>query len=170
MKPLAVMTFARMNPPTIGHFHLIDQLSREEGDHWVFLSHTHDTKKNPLDIESRKMILEKRFPSINFGHETVRNPIDAMKLLNSKYKNVIACVGEDRHGEFTNRLHKYNNNLYSFDSICVKCVGSRDAGSGISGVSASQAREYARAGDIGNFLKISVIEAYTPVRRALTEQ
>ena len=47
--------FGRMNPPTIGHARLLNTTSRASngGDYYIFLSHTQDSKKNPLDYQNK---------------------------------------------------------------------------------------------------------------------
>ena len=48
----ATMAFGRMNPPTTGHLKLIDKVKevahKVGGSHHVIVSHTQDSKKNPL--------------------------------------------------------------------------------------------------------------------------
>ena len=48
-----VMAFGRMNPPTIGHQKVIDRVQQLAKDyhatHHVIISHSVDSKKNPLD-------------------------------------------------------------------------------------------------------------------------
>lgn len=51
----AVFTFGRFNPPTIGHGKLLDKVAsvRPDAKYYVFVSHTQDAKKNPLDYETK---------------------------------------------------------------------------------------------------------------------
>ena len=51
-KRTAVLSFGRMNPPTIGHQKLMKKLvevsKNEDGVPMLFLSHSCDKKRNPL--------------------------------------------------------------------------------------------------------------------------
>jgi hypothetical protein len=53
----AVFTFGRMNPPTIGHEKLVNKLRKVarliRGQPFIYLSHSQDAKKNPLDYNSK---------------------------------------------------------------------------------------------------------------------
>ena len=53
----AVMAFGRMNPPTTGHLKLIDKVKevahKVGGSHHIIVSHTQDSKKNPLSGEQK---------------------------------------------------------------------------------------------------------------------
>ena len=71
-------------------------------------------------------------------------------------------AGDDRLANFKELLNKYNNKpdksgkiLYNFDTIKVTSAGQRDPDAeGMSGVSASKARQYAQDNDFDNFSKI----------------
>ena len=53
-KPVA-FCYGRVNPPTIGHARLFNTTARASkgGDYYIFLSHTQDSKKNPLDYNTK---------------------------------------------------------------------------------------------------------------------
>ena len=61
-----VTTFGRMNPPTTGHMKLIDKVhsvaTKHHASHSVVVSHSQDSKKNPLSPEQKKKHL-KRYSS-----------------------------------------------------------------------------------------------------------
>jgi len=70
---LAFFTYGRMNPPTVGHKALIDQVIRESmgagaggarqrADAYVFPTSTHDRPDNPLPVEKKVDILKRMFP------------------------------------------------------------------------------------------------------------
>ena len=67
MKKHIVMTFGRMNPPTIGHAKLVEKirsLARETGaDSAVYLSRTND-KKNPLPYDKKLKYVKLAFGDI----------------------------------------------------------------------------------------------------------
>ena len=68
-KPV-VMSFGRMNPPTTGHLKLIDKVrsmaDRMEAKHVVVVSHSQDSKKNPLSSEEKIKHLRRYSPGTNF--------------------------------------------------------------------------------------------------------
>lgn len=152
---LAVFTFGRMNPPTKGHQRLFDVVLkvREQrgGDAFVFPSKTHDSKKNPLPFETKKRFLQVLFPNIPFDFtETIKHPFDATGYLGSLgYTDLVMVVGSDRVDEFRRR---FNRAYEYFDAFDVVNAGMRDPDdTGVSGMSASKAREAAVEGNIGKF-------------------
>ena len=160
---VAYFTFGRMNPPTIGHEKLLDQLSKQAGrnDYFVFVSQTQDKKKNPLDYNSKVKNIRKMFPRharrvmIN---KKVRTAFDAAQFLYDKgYKNVVMVVGSDRVTEFQTLLNKYNgkkanHGFYNFNSIVVSSAGDRDPDAeGATGMSASKMRAAASQNEFQTF-------------------
>ena len=159
----AYFTFGRMNPPTIGHEKLLDQLLKQAGknDYFVFVSQTQDKKKNPLDYNSKVKNIRKMFPRharrvmIN---KKVRTAFDAAQFLFDKgYQNVVMVVGSDRVTEFDTLLNKYNgkkaqHGFYNFNSIVVSSAGERDPDAeGATGMSASKMRAAASENDFSSF-------------------
>ena len=148
MKPVAI-TFGRMNPPTIGHQKLVDHLHKVAKTHGaeaeVHLSHTQDSKKNPLSHSQKVGLARKAFgSSVKSGpHKTI---IDVMKHLHKQgRKEVHVVVGGDRHKEMHELLHRYNGKEYHFDKIHVHSAGERDPDAeGAEGMSASKMREHAK--------------------------
>src|SRR6056297_2453791 len=113
----AVVTFGRMNPPTIGHQKLVDKVKSIPGDHFVFLSQTQNPKKDPLDFHTKLKFAQVFFPDVTIGSESVRTPIDALKKLDELgYDNIMFVVGSDRLKGFE-FLHKYNGKEYNFNNI-----------------------------------------------------
>ena len=160
---VSYFTFGRMNPPTVGHEKLLDQLAKQAGrnDYYVFVSQTQDSKKNPLDYNSKVKHIRKMFPRharrvmIN---KKVRTVFDAATFLYDKgYKNVVMVVGSDRVTEFKTLLEKYNgtkgqHGFYNFNSLTVSSAGERDPDAdGVSGMSASKMRSYAAENDFASF-------------------
>jgi nicotinic acid mononucleotide adenylyltransferase len=149
----AVIAFGRMNPPTIGHQKLIDKLTSIPGDHYLFLSHTQNPKKNPLDFHTKVKFAEKFFPGVKTGSESVRTPIDAMKKIEELgYNKVVFVAGSDRESDFSVLFDKYNGVEYKFDSIQVVSAGERDPDAdGAEGMSASKMRVAAASGNLEAF-------------------
>lgn len=152
-----VLTFGRMNPPTVGHEKLVDKVkdvaSSKRATPMVFLSHSQDKKKNPLDYEDKI-----RFARAAFGkvvqHAPQKTLIDILKNLQSKFTEVTLVVGSDRVNEFETLLNKYNGKDYTFDKIDVVSAGERDPDAeGVSGMSASKMRAAVQAGDEKKFIQ-----------------
>ena len=63
-----VFTFGRMNPPTVGHQKLVDKIistaKKEKADAKVFLSHTQNNKKDPLNYAEKIRFARKSFGKI----------------------------------------------------------------------------------------------------------
>ena len=153
-------TFGRFNPPTTGHKKLIDAVKNhaqsEHGDHVIFPSHSHDSKKNPLSHAQKVGFLKKMFPNTNIHSGTnVKTALDAVKHLHkSGYKKVTMLVGDDRQKEFHNLLHRYNGVDYHVPDLKVKSAGQRDPDSeGVEGMSASKMRDFASKRKFSEFKK-----------------
>ena len=154
----AVITFGRMNPPTVGHEKLVNkiisQAITERGTPYVFLSKTQDAKKNPLTYDQKI-----NYAQLMFGRRLVikskaRTIIEVAKELQSDFKDLVVVVGSDRVKEFDTLLQKYNGKDYTFNSIKVVSAGDRDPDADdVSGMSASKMRGYAEAGDYNSFKK-----------------
>lgn len=158
----AVVTFGRMNPPTTGHKKLIEKITSLPGDPFVFLSHTQNSKDNPLDFNTKLVFAEQFFPGVTIGDSSVRTIVEMMqKLENLGYKNVVCVAGSDRVDQFNSVLSAYNgkpdkkgNILYNFESINVVSAGLRDPDAqGTKGMSASKMREAAFDSDLTSFTK-----------------
>ena len=150
--------FGRFNPPTSGHEKLLDTIqdTAEGGQYYIYPSHTQDSKKNPLDSESKVDFMKKMFPShanniiFDPGIKTI---IDALKQADVEgFGSVNIVVGADRQKEFENLANRYNGELYNFDEINVISAGERDPDAeGVEGMSASKLRELVVQGDFDSF-------------------
>lgn len=154
----AVFTFGRFNPVTTGHKKLVDHIinvARHHGaDHYIFASHTHDPKKNPLSYHQKVHFVKKMMPYANIEKTPgIKTAIDAVKHLHKKgYKKVTMVVGGDRVQEFHNLLHRYNGKEYDIPHLKVQSAGQRDPDSeGTAGMSASKMRAHAAAGNFSAF-------------------
>lgn len=175
----ATFTFGRFSPPTTGHQKLVNAVhthAKENGaDHFVFPSHSHDPKKNPLPHHEKVDFMRKVFPKTNVvSDEHVRTAIDAVKHLHKKgYKKVTMVVGSDRVDHFHRLLHAYNGKEYHIPHLEVKSAGHRDPDAeGVEGMSASKMREHAAKKDFKSFregvpVKKHAKELYTAVRRGM---
>ena len=161
-KPV-VMAFGRMNPPTTGHLKLIDKVKeiadKHNAKHTVIVSHTQDTKKNPLSSEQKLKHLKKYSPGTHFTASSKEHPTflqHAAKLHAAGHDHLIMVAGSDRVKEMHDKLHQYNGThegaLYNFKKIEVKSAGHRDPDAeGAEGMSGTKMREHAKNGDFSSF-------------------
>ena len=150
-----VFSWGRMNPITIGHQKLVDKVRAvarlEGGDPLIFLSHSQDSKKNPLDYNQKIKLAQKAF-----GNTVIRSRsntiIKVLQELEKKYNEVILVVGSDRVSDMRTLLEKYNGKDYTFDTITVVSAGERDPDAeDVSGMSASKMRAAAKDNDLESF-------------------
>ena len=171
----AVFAFGRMNPITIGHQKIIDTIKQQNGDPFLFLTHTQNSQKDPLNFAQKKMYATNFFQGVTVGDDNVRTIIDAMKKLESMgYNKIIYVAGSDRIQSFNDLLNKYNGTDYNFDSIDIVSAGERDPEvDGARGMSASKMRDFAARGDLQTFInnvpgeKKLATKMYMDVRKAM---
>jgi nicotinic acid mononucleotide adenylyltransferase len=155
MKKIAV-TFGRMNPSTTGHQKLADKLvsvaKQNNAVARIYLSHTQNNKKDPLNYADKFKYAKKAFGNI-VTKSDARTLIEvAVELEKQGFTDLIVVVGSDRITEFERLLEKYNESDYTFDSIKVVSAGERDPDSDdVSGMSASKVRDFAMKGDYESF-------------------
>lgn len=162
-KKHASFCFGRMNPPTLGHKQLIDTVANAAagGDYFIFVSQTQDSKKNPLDYATKVKFIKALVPEhaqhvvYDTGLKTI---IQIAQWLYAKgYSSVTFVAGSDRIDNFRELLNKYNgvegpSGVYKFNSINVVSSGERDPDAdGLAGISATAARDAAKAGDLDAF-------------------
>ena len=171
-----VMTFGRMNPPTTGHLKLINKVKEVARKHnatsSVVVSHSQDSKKNPLSAEQKVKHLT-RYMAEAISEAVSQNKTKVVAA--SKEKPTIlhhaaeahgngvthlhVVVGSDRVKEMHDLLHKYNgvsgkHGHYNFKKIHVHSAGQRDPDAeGTEGMSGTKMREHARTGNFKEFRK-----------------
>jgi len=160
-----VFSFGRMNPPTVGHGKLLDKMKSVAGQNTyrMYLSKSHDVKRNPLKYKDKIKWCRKFFPKHGRNvvyDNTIINTFDVVtKLHKEGFTDVIMVVGSDRVREFDILLKKYNgvkarHGLYDFKSIKVVSAGERDPDAeGVTGMSASKMRASAAKNDFASFVK-----------------
>ena len=85
-----------MNPHN-RHQKIADTIKQQNGDPFLFLTHTQNAKKDPLTFGQKKMYATNFFPGVTVGDDNVRTIIDAMKKLEAmNYNRVIYVAGSDR--------------------------------------------------------------------------
>jgi hypothetical protein len=162
-----VFTFGRMNPPTLGHKKVVQKVAQVAGndDYWVFLSHSQDVKKNPLDWSTKlhfageMMQHHKSHLASGSQFEKVKTPLLAMDWLYAQgYRDINMVVGSDRVAAMTDVLNGWNSeqirSKYNRDPVQIKVIsaGERDPDAeGVEGVSASMVRALAQKGDFTKF-------------------
>ena len=156
----AVLAFGRLNPPTTGHAKLVDAITSQEGDHYLFLSHTQKPKTDPLDFATKMKFVKQFFPGINVGHQGANTPVAALEMLQGLgYTDIIFVAGSDRVAGFQKLFDTYNGQAdksgkvpFKFDSIKVISAGERDPDADdVSGMSASKMRALAAQGELNSF-------------------
>lgn len=153
----AVFSFGRYNPPTKGHELLVSKLRdiarKEKGIPLLFLSHSFDSKKNPIPYSDKI-----KLAMMAFGKDIVRRSrsndiISVLKELSRDYDNVVIVAGSDRVPDYK-RLEKYNGKDYKFKSFKVISAGTRDPdGDEVSAMSATKLRDAVKGGDTKKFKK-----------------
>lgn len=158
MNKTVVFSFGRMNPMTNGHEKLADKIkseaSKRKADAKIYLSHTTNPKKDPLDFVTKVKFAKKAFgPMVQNSNAKII--FQVLEELNGKYDNIVMVVGSDRVQEFDTIIKKYNGKGdYEFKSIEVISAGERDPDAeGVTGMSASKMRGFASANDFDNFKK-----------------
>jgi len=156
-KDSLAITFGRFNPPTIGHEKLINAVKAASGNYMIYVSESHDSKKNPLASDQKLAYLKQMFPGVNFQSAKTFLPI-LVDLHKSNTQDIIMVVGDDRVSEFEWLINQYNgvkdkpHGYYNFNSIEVISAGQRDPDSeGAEGMSASKMRAAAKADDYSSF-------------------
>jgi cytidylate kinase len=152
----AVITWGRLNPVTIGHEKLVNKVESEAKKRGamphVYISHTQDKKKNPLDYNTKYNFARKAFGPV-VTKSTSKTIIQVLQEVEKMGHNeVVIIVGSDRVSEFKTFTSKYNGKDYTFDKLEVISAGERDPDAeGVLGMSASKMRAVAQAGDYDSF-------------------
>jgi hypothetical protein len=148
MKPVFVV-YGRMNPPTIGHKSLIDTMLRmakaNGGDAVIVVSHTQDTKKNPLSVEEKLELLHLMYPDERIlATSKAESSISHIltKLKEEGYTDLTLVLGSDRIADFQFLLK-------SFPELKIVSGGERDpdAEDEVAAMSATKMRAAALAGN-----------------------
>ena len=110
-------TFGRMNPPTIGHEKLLSVLAKKAGKnpYRIFLSHTEDGNKNPLEsvdkyfeMKSRRINDKKlRYYDLSSMKIKIIDGVNIDKIYNDFFK----IVSVDKY----NKIHKTYTSMKLLD-------------------------------------------------------
>ncbi len=175
--------FGRMNPPTIGHAEVFKKLKSIGGDFKIFVTLTQDKKENPLDYDTKTKFIKLIHPEYadNVVVDSSLNTIGKVcsYLYDQGYRNATFVAGSDRLPGFQKLITDYNgvegkaHGFYKFEVLDFVSSGQRDPDSpGVSGISASKAREKAVEGDLQGFAEKTgagqyAEELYNAVRRGM---
>jgi hypothetical protein len=162
----AVMAFGRLNPITFGHEKLVNKVKeiadKVGGSAHIVVSHSQDSKKNPLSLSQKLKHAKRAFPGINISASDSSAPnflSQAAKLYKTGVTHLHMVGGQDRIDEYKKLLHKYNgvkglHGSFNFKKIEVHSAGDRDPDAeGVEGMSASKMREHAANGNFKEFRK-----------------
>lgn len=184
-----VLAFGRFQPPTRGHEEVVKKVlalaAKHNAPHNIVLSHTHDKKKNPLDVATKVKHARRAFAGANIVAASSDKPTilhHAADMHSAGVEHLHVVVGSDRVEDITRLLNKYNgkqlsHGMYNFKSITVHPAGQERSSEsdGVKGVSGTKMREYAAQGDKESFLANApsgmsakhAEEMYNDVRRAV---
>ena len=161
----SVLAFGRFQPPTTGHEVLVNkvkEIAKEHGaEHHVVLSHSQDSKSNPLSGKQKVNHAKRFFPGTNITTSDKNAPnflTQASKLHKSGTTHLHMVAGSDRLPEYKKILKKYNGThegaLFNFKKITVHSAGERDPDAeGTKGMSGSKMRAHAASGKYNQFKK-----------------
>ena len=157
-----VAVFGRFNPPTIGHQKLLDKAAKfaeKKGyELRIYPSRSQDAKKNPLTPEMKVTYMRQMFPDYAeyiIDDAKTKTIFNVLTNANAEgHTNMTIMVGADRLSEFQGLAHKYNGELYDYESLEVVSAGERDPDADdVTGMSASKLRLAAAEGDFKKFAK-----------------
>ena len=176
----AVIAWGRMNPVTTGHEKLVNKVisvaKRDRAEPRIYLSHTQNPKKDPLQYKDKIAMAKKAFGTV-MKQSTSRTLIQLMQeLQKAGFTEVTMVAGSDRVREYDTLLNKYNGKDYTFDKIKVMSAGERDPDAeGAAGMSATKLRKAAADGDEKTFMsgvpsnlsRADAKKLYTLIRKGL---
>ena len=159
-----VFAFGRFNPVTKGHLKLMEKMVQEARKHSctaiLFLSHSQDSKKNPLSYQDKLKFVRAAAPNgLQVLESPAKNVFDALASLGATgYKNVYFVAGEDRETEFK-KFDKYKSDFGLHNIYIISAGARKDGGSldNIENVSATRLRELASQGNEADFIKYSAL-------------
>jgi len=127
--------------------------------HHIIVSHTQDSKKNPLSDSQKVKHLKRYEPKANIRSSSKQSPnflTHAEALHKMGHDHLIYVAGSDRVKEVHDLLHKYNGThkgaLFNYKKIQVVSAGHRDPDAeGAEGMSGTKMREHAKNNDFSSF-------------------
>ena len=164
----AVLAYGRMNPPTTGHLKVINKVQDVAkdvgGEHHMIVSHSQDSKKNPLSGEQKVKHLKRYAPGANIKASSKENPTifsHAAELHKSGVTHLHVVAGSDRVPEYKQKFKELNGKPnkegkvpFHFKKITIHSAGTRDPDAeGDTGISGTKMREHVKNNDFKSFRK-----------------
>lgn len=155
----AIVSFGRMNPPTMGHVKLMETIvelgKKYNATPLLYLSHSQDKKKNPLSYDEKIKFVKAAAPNgLQVVYSSAKTIFDVLKdVAKLGVSDVFLVAGEDRLAEY-NRLKKYKDDL-GFKTYKVVSAGERDPddNDSVKGISATKLRNAAINGEKEFFIR-----------------
>lgn len=165
----AGITFMRANPPTKGHFLIVEELHNLDTDKkYIYLSHSHDSRKNPLPYEEKysffKTFVDEKYSDVEVVYSNARSIIEALHELYEKgFDEITVALGSDRIEDFRRLINLYNGKpskstgvmpfeFSKVDFIQAGNIRDEDADD-LSSMSATKQRRLAAEGNYEEFAK-----------------
>lgn len=153
-----VVAWGRMNPVTTGHEKLAKKVTglakSMKAEPRIYLSHTQNAKKDPLQYNSKISYAQKSFGRM-VKKSNSRTLIQLLQELERDgFTDLVFVAGSDRIPEYKKLINKYNGKDYNFDTVKVVSAGERDPDADdVSGMSASKMRQLASTGNQKEFVR-----------------
>ncbi len=162
----ATLAYGRMNPPTSGHLKVINKVQevakKHGGEHHMIVSHSQDSKKNPLSGEQKVKHLKRYAPGANIRSSSKENPTlfsHAAELHKKGVTHLHVVAGSDRVAEYKQKFKELNGKPnkeghvpFHFKKISVHSAGTRDPDAeGDKGISGTKMRAHAANKDFKKF-------------------
>ena len=159
----AVFAFGRMNPPTTGHRRVVERLQQEAKTTGVkarlYLSNSHDPKRNPLTPQQKLSFAQQMFPEVEV--RLAQTLFDAANnVADDGFDDVLVIVGEDRLDSFSKSLSAY----VGTDKLGLQHVEVQALSRSAEDASATQARTAALEGDWQAFQDLTPTDDETLAR------
>lgn len=143
-----VFSCGRVNPPTTGHQRVVDRIhelvDRDGGVPLIFLTKTHDAKRNPLSPEEKVRLVERAFAT---QVRLTTSPFTAVEqLVEDGVGEATLVVGQDRVG-FRKSLVEYSATIGL--KLNIETLTRTEAD-----VSATRARQAVLESDFSTFMSL----------------
>lgn len=126
------VAFGRFNPPTANTEEFLNDVSEIANDkeYRIYPSRSIDSKKDPLDPDTKIDIMVNLFPEhqdVIVNDENMNTIFDVLQSLDEEgYDEVTVVCSSDRQSEFEKLSLKHNGELYNFSNIDVIGIGEED--------------------------------------------
>ena len=154
-----IFSYVRMNPPTIGHRAVVNEVLRLSKDlklpHIIVVSRTHGDRRNPLPPITKMEYIEKIVGHANYEVSEPLCPsmIQWLKRLNDRgYDRLVFVCGSDRLDEYRSLIERYNGKDFHFSSVVFSLAGNERGESNT--ISSSEARSLISHQNIDGFMQM----------------